>query len=361
MMANRMLTLGRVVSAAAIMCYAAAADAHQGDRPTNHANAATRPSAPQPADVTVRVRNDETTVTLTAENLPAGMLSSLRPSRMQVFENGVRQPDVRVGVEHLPISLAVLIEMGGRAYELNRVLQSEAPHLLRPLIDRLESGDNFAVFTYDDVVHPLVEFGAPRDTWLLAMNHLEAPRFSEANLYDAALQMLDRMQSVPGRRALVLVTTGIDTFSRATFDDLLARARTARTPIHCVSLADLARSRIVDVSTGPLARLDWDQLESRCARLAVASGGRVYRAARAFNASAIFDDMLEQLRVRYVLSYDSTATAASDRPRQIEVRVVGDDTSLPGGSPKRVPPGRHSEVIASVEYPPARAMPSSSS
>jgi hypothetical protein len=360
MMANRMLIFGRAVSAAAVMCYAALAGAHQADGPTNHGSAVIRPSARPPAQTTVRVRNDETTVTLTADSLPADMLSALRPARLQVFENGVQQPDVRVGIEHVPISLAVLVEMGGRAYELNRVLQSEAPHLLRQLVDRLEPADRLAVFTYDQVVHPLIEFGAAREAWPLALNRMEAPRFSEANLHDAAIQMLDRMLPVEGRRALVLVTTGVDTFSRATFDDLLTRARSARMPIYCLSLADLARSRIVDFSTGPLARVDWEQLEARCARLAEASGGRVYRGARAFNASGIFDDMLEQLRVRYVLSYNSTAAPPNER-RHIEVRYLGDDASHRRGSAKDAPPRRRYEVVARIEYPPAPAIPSSSS
>ena len=361
MMATRILTFGRVVSAAVMMCDAALAGAHQGEPPTTHAPAVIGPSAPQPAAVSVRLRNDETTVTLTADNLPADMLSELRPSRLQVFENRVRQSDVRVGVEHLPISVAVLIELGGRAYELNRVLQSEAPHLVRPLMERLESGDSFAVFTYDDVVRPRIEFGMPREAWDVAVNHLEAPRFSEANLHDAVIQVLDRMQSVAGRRALVLVTTGIDTFSRATFDDLLARARAVRTPIYCLSLADLARSRIVDLSTGPLARVDWGELDARCARLAEASGGRVYRAARAFNAPAIFDDMLEQLRLSYVLTFESTAAAESERPRRIEVRFMSEDTARRSGSAKDAPRRRRSQVIARVEYPPATASPSPSS
>jgi hypothetical protein len=356
-MATRMLTLGGAVSAAAMMCYAGLAGAHQAERPANHASAVIEPSAPH---ATVSLRNNETTVTLTADGVPAAVLSDLRPSRLQVFENGVRQPDVRVGVEQLPISLAVLIEMGGRAYELNRMLQSEAPHLLRPLIDRLESGDSLAVFTYDDIVRPRIEFDAPRDTWAVALNRLEAPRFSEANLHDAAIQLLDRMQSVAGRRALVLVTTGLDTFSRATFDDLLARARAVRTPIYCLSLADLARSRIVDRSTGPLARVDWNQLDARCARLAEAAGGRVYRGARAFNAPAIFDDMLEQLRLRFVLSYESTATR-SDQPRQIEVRFLGDLPARSRGYAKDASKRRDSEVIARIEYPSTTYVSSSSS
>jgi hypothetical protein len=159
----------------------------------------------------------------------------------------------------------------------------------------------------------------------------------------------------------VLVTTGIDTFSRATFDDLLARARDARTPIYCLSLADLARNRVVDASTGPLSRVDWDALEARCTRLADVSGGRAYRGVRAFNAPAIFDDMLERMRLRYVVSYESTDAKPSDQPRQIEVRILPGDRARLGRAAKGTSALQRHHVIARLEYPPKTTTPSPSS
>jgi Ca-activated chloride channel homolog len=351
MIANRTLTLARVAAAAAIVYHTAVAEAHQVDGATNSA-AVARLSSSRPADATVRLQNQTTTVTLTGDDLPADILPNVRPSRLQVFEDGIRQSDVRVRVEHLPISLAVLLEMGGRSYELNHILQSEAPHLLRPLVDRLGEADSVSVFTYDDVLRPRLEFGVPREQWISTLGRFEAPRFSEANLHDATIQLLERMQSLAGRRALVLVTTGIDTFSRATFDDLLMRARAARTPIYCLSLADLARNRVIDASTGPLARVDWEQLEARCTQLAEASGGRIYRGVRAFNAPAMFDDMLERLRLRYVLSYDSAAARTSAGPREIEVRAAANDSARGVRSASGAPPRQRDHVIARIPYPP---------
>jgi hypothetical protein len=173
-----------------------------------------------------------------------GSLPTLRPEQLQVFEDGVRQQDVRVDIEDVPVSLSVLIEMGGRSRELTRVLQEEAPYLIRPLFERPGPADTLRLFTYDRAIHTVVESGALRTAWSAALDSLKAPMFSEANFYDATIDLLDRMTSAPGRRAIVILTTGIDTFSRTTFDNLVAacaKRRSRSTVCHSPRWSSRAR------------------------------------------------------------------------------------------------------------------------
>jgi Ca-activated chloride channel homolog len=263
--------------------------------------------------------------------------------RLEVFEDGQRQTPISVAAEHAPVSIAVLMEMGGRSHELNDLLKFEVPYLVAPLFERLGEPDRLALFTYADKLQTLADFGAPRQAWQKAMHDIRAATFSEANFYEAAEQLLERMKTVSGRRAIIVVTTGIDTFSSISFDDLLQRAREAETPIYALTLGDLVRARLHPVA-GPLVRIDWRNTDERVMQLAGASGGAVYHNVRTLTSSAIFDDILERLRVRYRLTYTSTAGPSDQHVRRIEIRLANN---------RRTDGRASTHVLARAEYKPS--------
>jgi VWFA-related protein len=304
------------------------------------------------ADVSFDTATRQVTVKVAADTLSPEIATTVRPSRLQVYEDGVRRQDVTVGIEHLPLTLGVLIEMGGRSHELADLLEGEAPYLVAPLLDRLRDDDRLGVFTYDRELRPVIDFGAARETWRPTLDRVKAPAFSEANFYDATIALLNRMTAIAGRRAIIVLTTGNDTFSRTSFDDVVARARAAHIPIYCLTLDDVVRSRLIDISHGPLARVDWPRSAARLAQLARVSGGRVYDDVRSMSASAIYDDILERLRIQYELTYVSPASGGDDRV--VEVRVSGVNDAAAAGRASRHAKSRAGDrVIAQARYRPA--------
>jgi VWFA-related protein len=310
----------------------AAADAAQNEkRPATLASIRVEglASATPGVDVGVEPATGRVTVKIPAAAFEQVLTAAVRPGRLRVSEDGVPQ-QASIDVEHAPVSLAVLIELGGRSGQLTELLQAEAPSLVRPLFDRLGPNDRLGLFTYDRALRTVVDFGAPRDAWAGALDRLAAPVFSEANFYDAAVGILERVQDQPGRRAVILVTTGIDTFSRSSLADLLARARAADTPMYVLSLGDLVQHRIFDQETGPLRRVNWSAVERACERIAEASGGRAYRRVRPSTVASVFDDVLERLRVTYVLSYVSQRIRPDDRRAHlVEVRLAPAESRSP--------------------------------
>jgi VWFA-related protein len=256
--------------------------------------------------------------------------------RLTVLENGVRQPGVSVDVEHSPITLGVLIENGGRSHQLSESISSDTSMLIRPLLDVLDSQDRLGLFAYDEEVRTVVDFDTPHDQWSLAPGRLRKPRFSEANFYDATLTVLNRLAGISGRRALLIFSTGIDTFSRTTFDDLLSRAEHAKVPVYVFNLGELARRRLPAAPLGLLSRVDWAACERQLERLAEVSGGRAYPKTGSPDVDGIYDEIIEELKVRYVLTYAPTLTSPTLR-RTVQVAVAD---SLPR------------EVIAEATYTP---------
>jgi VWFA-related protein len=254
-------------------------------------------------------------------------------------------------VEHSPISVAVLVENGGRSHQFNESVASDAEMLIRPLLNALDREDRLAVFAYDDAVHTIADFSTPRDQWNLALARVPKPKFSESNFYDATLTVLDRLTSVSGRKALLIFSSGIDTFSRTAFTDVLARAEQAKVPMYVFNLGELARRRVSPITGGLLARVDWARCAQQLERLAKASGGRAYLNAGSLDVSGIYDEIIEDTKVRYVLTYTPHLTTPA-RQRTVQVAVV-DPSSREATQVSATARDHHTRVIAETTYTPA--------
>ncbi len=105
------------------------------------------------------------TMKLSVQDLNGYFVPNLHRNNFAVFEDGVQQRNVTVEVEHASITLAVLIEMGGRSQQLNNALAMEGAYLVRPLLDVLGREDKLGLFTYDDRLHTIVDFDDTHDKW----------------------------------------------------------------------------------------------------------------------------------------------------------------------------------------------------
>ena len=257
-------------------------------------------------------------------------LPNIRRENFAVYEDGVRQRSVTVEVEHAPVTVAFVTEFGGRFHELNKTLASEARMVGQELLEVLGRNDKVAVFKYADKLTPVVDFNQDRASLDAVFDHLGTPESSEVNLFDAVSQAIQSMRGVAGRNAIILVSTGMDTFSKTTFDQLLQEVRAAGIPIYVISLSSMV-SREVGVMgpAAPFARIDWTAAEKRLEMLAQTSGGRAYSLQSEVELPAVFDDIMENLRIRYVITYTSSNPSAEGPPRSIRVDLVDPKTGQP--------------------------------
>jgi Ca-activated chloride channel homolog len=322
-------------------------------RPSVQANQTSASDPLQPPEVAFDSPRGQVTVRVSPRHLQEVRIPFPLRERLAIIENGVRQPGVSISVEHSPISIAVLIENGGRSHQLNDSITSDAGMLIRPLLDVLDNRDRLGVFAYDESVRTIVDFDTPPDRRNIAFGALPKPRFSEANFYDASLAVIDRLAAVTGRKALLVVSTGIDTFSRTAFADVVARAKQAKVPVYVLSLGELARRRLLSVSSGLLTRVDWDRCEQQLERLAEASGGRAYLKAGSLDVQGIYDEIIEDLKVRYVLTYAPSLITPS--LRKVQVAVLDPAASGASGATGQSRRHAHARVIAEATYRPADA------
>lgn len=107
--------------------------------------------------------------------------------------------------------------------------------------------------------------------------NLPVPPSSESNFYDGVLATLPQVQQMPGRKVLIVVSSGIDSFSKAGFSDVLRAERETGVPICVINMGPLLRSTLlVENSDGqrPYAQLEWQRASSQLSRMARVSGCR---------------------------------------------------------------------------------------
>jgi VWFA-related protein len=267
------------------------------------------------------------TIKLHVEDPNGYFLPNIRRENFAVYEDGVRQKNVTVEVEHSPVSVALLLEFGGRYHELNEALAPEVHDFGRQLLDVLGHDDKIAVLKYNEKLETLADFTQSHELVDTVFEHLGIPGFSEVNFHDALLETLTRMRGVSGRKAIIVVSSGLDTFSKATYQQVLQAAQDSGTPIYTIGLVRLIRREAaVHGETAPFARIDWNNAEKQLEMLAKASGGRAYVLDSDITVPVIYDDIMENLRLRYVITYVSSNPATSGPARSIRVELIDPKT-----------------------------------
>jgi VWFA-related protein len=133
-----------------------------------------------------------------------------------------------------------------------------------------------------------------------------------------------------GRKAILLISSGIDTFSKATLEGTLKALREADTPVYAIGVGRILRdAAALYGDAGPLSRIDWKKAELDLQEIAKASGGRFYAMPSTLDLTATYDDIMENLRVRYVITYKPSSAADLDSPRRVRIALVNPKTGEP--------------------------------
>ena len=254
-------------------------------------------------------------------------IPGIRRENFAVYEDGIRQTNANVDIEHAPVTLAVFVENGGHYQGLNRYLVEETSRAGHQLMDEIGPADKVGVWAYADTVQQLLDFSPGRQDKLYDLfERPQTPLVSETNLYDALVFALNRTRPVNGRKAIILLSTGIDTFSKTTYDDVLDRARNGDTPIYAISLGPVLRDIASLHNMDGALRNDWDGAEKRLLAIAQASGGRLYSPHNTIDLAPTYDDVMENLRIRYVITYTLPRDVNLAGPHTVRVELVNPKT-----------------------------------
>lgn len=287
--------------------------------------------APQATEIRYDAATELVTIKLVVQDPKGYFIPNIRRGNFAVYENGVRQHNATVEIERAPVSIGILIEHGGRYRTINEDLAQAVALAGYDLLDEIGRDDKVAIWTYGDKVKELSAPAGSHDTLEQALAALRTPPpVQETNLYDALIDVLHRMQTMSGRRALLLISSGIDTFSQASLQDALRAARASAIPIYVINLDPILELAAVsgEASPGTYASLDFKRAHAMLRELTSVSGGRMY-APQTSEFGAIFDDLMENLRTRYVITYRTTTNPDDNNPRAVRIALVDSRTGGP--------------------------------
>src|SRR4030081_933879 len=98
-----------------------------------------------------------------------------------------------------------------------------------------------AIIAYDLREEILSDFTTDRQKTAEALARLRIAGFSESNMYDALVDSAQRMQDIEGRKAIVLISSGMDTFSKLTYDKTRRALQDAGVPVYTIGLMQSVR------------------------------------------------------------------------------------------------------------------------
>jgi Ca-activated chloride channel homolog len=316
----------------------------------------------QKTETTYDPRTQTVTMKLLVQDPNGYFIPTLRRANFAVFENGTRQHNANVEVERSPVSMSVLMENGGRYRSMNAAISREVSLVVRQFLDEVGRDDHVAFLRYGDRVETLSDFAADHSSVDSTLRNQDPPPASETNLYDALIETVNHTKAMPGRKAVLLVTSGLDTFSRHSFKDVLDNVRAADVAVYVINLGPVLRDELsLSDSAGLHAALEWQRADNELIRIARASGGRVYSPHSLYDIAGPLDDLMENLRVRYVITYRSSTDANSAAPRSVRVELVEAKT---GKTLKIVDADGHpvrTGVTAEGSYTPSQSQTSSAS
>ena len=229
-------------------------------------------------------------------------VTNLRQAEFRVLEDGRPQRVQHFSeAETLPARLLVLVDASGSM--TGGVKTTSVKMAVTQLLAGMKAEDQVALAGFDHQYWGLVPFTTDRDRILRAMGEIQP--FGSTALHDALDHAArDLATWGEGRRAVVVVTDGVDTSSQLRPDDALARSQALDVPIYAVSVISPVDDPESDLFTGrerPAAATAGTEVLEKYARL---SGGASFIVSDLGGLQRAAATILGELKHQYRLGYD---------------------------------------------------------
>lgn len=263
-------------------------------------------------------------------------IPGLRKEHFRILEDNVLQPVQSFGLTKAGFTAVLLVEFASTpAFQVSRrQFLYDALRASYAFTDQMQKNDYVSVISYDMRSSILVDFTSDKQAVYGALNTLRIPGFSETNLFDALFDTLDRLERIEGRKEIILISSGLDTFSRITYDKILKKIKaTPNVTIYAISTGFLWRNYMDSHSRGGMGssmrELNYLQGDNQMQTFAKMTGGRWFNPR--FEAELPDDFRLigEAVRNQYTLTYRPTNAKLDGTFRKLKVEVVQPGTDKP--------------------------------
>jgi VWFA-related protein len=224
-------------------------------------------------------------------------LTGLTPADFEVMDNGVRQAVDLASFEQIPLNVVLALDLSG---SLEGLRLGHLQTAGRTVLAGLKPGDRTALVTFSHIVRPTVGLSEELDRVRIALEQARGSGLT--SLIDASHAAMLIGESDVGRSLLIVFSDGVDTSSWLTPESVLDTARRGDVVVYSVEAGQRRRSFSRDLSD--------------------VTGGRTIEIESATDLAASFTRILEEFRMRYLVSYSPQGVETGGWHR-LEVRVKG--------------------------------------
>lgn len=266
------------------------------------------------------------TVYVSATNA-AGEPVGIDPSTIQIFENGqsMQLVDVQGGgdvasQESIPVTTMLVMDISGSMDKNDKL--AGAKEAAKSYVSQMRPGDQAGLITYDTHVYTVQPITADTAALTAAIDGLQTG--SDTAMYDALMEAVTALESASGRKAIIVLTDGMDNQSSNTIETVIAGIGTSGLTISAIGFGDVAASG--------QAGLDEVGLKT----LSEQAGGVYGYASSADVLKGLFQQQSRVLQSEYRLTYISPSTLRDGVNRNLTVALTGspavaEETYNPGG------------------------------
>lgn len=262
-------------------------------------------------------------------------ISNLKQDNFKVYEDGVQQKISNFTISQAPITAVLLVEFAATNWQF----EIEALKASYSFANSLKKDDWVAVEYYDLRPQILVDFTQDKSAIMGAIDLLRMPGFAETNMFDALYDTLDRLDRVEGHKYIILVSTGFDSFSKITLDQIMKKIRNTKdVTIFPISIGWALRNfcemeHCLGWTRGgvPAGEMDYLQADNEMQTFARMTGGRFYQPRFDAEYPEIFRSIAGDIRNQYMIAYHPTNQKLDGSYRKLKVEVVA-----PDGGPLKV-------------------------
>lgn len=278
--------------------------------PHAQGQARTQPTPAPDDDDVVRVEADLVVLNVTVTDREGRYVHKLPRREFKVFEDGAEQPISTFALEENPFAAAILLDTSGSMEGRISLARAAAIRFL----DGLRAEDVASVYNFDRKVEQVQDFTGGRD---LPQTAYDLRPKGQTRLHDAILRAAEDLSKRPEtRRAILVLSDGVDTSSGASVDKALDAALRAGATIYAVNMTDIN-----------LPSVHRQQLAATLKKFAEKSGGRYVPTPGGRALAEALGEIVEELSNQYTIGYRPRNRARDGRWREVRVRLAREEVT----------------------------------
>ena len=263
-------------------------------------------------------------------------IPNLKEENFRVFEDGVAQDIVGFHQVKAPITAVLLVEFASTDWNFIFDMWNSAIAFTR----QLQPNDYIAVVTYDMHTTILTDFTQNKMMIQQAVQSLQMPTWQETNLFDAVYETLDRLSRIDGRKYVILVSSGHDTFSKITLDKCLQKIKeTPNVTIFSIATGGAGMMGGGGFASGRMNSITMLQAQNQLQSFARMTGGMYFEPRFTAELPDDFGAINESIRNQYQITYKPSNIRMDGTYRRIRVELVDQE-----GHPLRMQDQKHKSV-----------------